>query len=253
MNMSLKIMKSLPAGTGQKFQFTEFEMNEHVDVFEGNTVHMVEDEPIMETEPVLQEPSSSVSFEDMIYKAEQDAERIRKVARDEAMRIEKEAYGKGLAEGQKTGELLAQQKLEPVMKRLEASLNQLNQIRALSVQELTLDLIDLVIHVSEKVIKEEIESHPKLLVKMIRDAVHKVKEKDQMIIYLNPSDYAFLQENPGNQALMGISGNIKTEQDGSLSRGGLKIKTSYGDVDATLETQMGLIKKHVQERLMELQ
>lgn len=250
--MSPKVLKSFPLGQSQKYKFHDFEGEESdFMVFEGNTVNLVDLPPLAEKEPSRDFQPPPVDIETIIRKAERDAETICKNAREKAAQIEREAYEKGVAEGQKTGEMLAHQKLETVLARFHGSLGQLVALREVSLRELTLDIIDLVVFVAEKVLRAHIQTHPSALVEMVRDAVKSVKEKEQMIVFLNPQDFSFLTEDEAKVRSVGLGGSVKVEQDGQLSRGSIKIKTSYGDVDSTVETQLELIRKQVQKKLME--
>jgi len=251
--MSPKILKSTPSSDSMKFQFNEFNGAEgDFNVFEGNTVNLVEPPPLSEPEPVQDIKTPTIDIETIIRKAEQDAEVIRKTAREEAGKLEREAYEKGIAEGQKTGELMAQQKLDSILISFRESMKHLQELQEVATKDLTLDIIDLVVSVSEKVLRHEIQTHPVRIVEMVRDAIKSVKEKEKMIVFLNPEDFAYFNQHDSHARSAGMGGSVKLEQDGQLSRGSIKIKTSYGDVDASVETQLELIRKHVQSRLMEL-
>jgi len=252
--MSLKVLKSSSSEKALKFSFQEFSGSEgDVPVFEGNTVNLGEESPLIEPDPLSEQYIPHVDIENMILKAEKDAEEIRKNAISQATQIEREAYEKGLLEGQKTGELLSRQKLETVLKRYHGSLKYLDELKDIELKALTLDIIDLVVFVAEKVVRDHITTHPGALVEMVREAVVSVKEKEKMLIYLNPIDCDYIKEHGEQFRAAGLGGSIQVEQDAQLTRGSVKIKTSYGDVDATVETQLNLIRKQVQNRLMELQ
>lgn len=193
--------------------------------------------------------SSPVDAQAVLEKANRDASRIIKQAREKALAVEKEAYEKGLEEGRKSGELIAQQQITPVLGRFQVSLAQLATARDTVINQMQLDLLDLVLTAAEKVIKHELETHPQAILPIIREALNSLKQKDGLRIFLSPEDYQYLSQNHADvwQSWLGPKGAL--EEDPSLKRGGIRVRTSSGDLDGRLETQFEHIRAQIEKEL----
>jgi len=180
---------------------------------------------------------SSVDVEGMIQQAQADADSIIADAQSRASEIEREAYEKGLEEGRKTGEIMADQQLQAVLNLYHNSLEKLDRIRDLTLNQLQLDLIDLIIHTSEKVVKTELETNARTILHMVKNAIQTLKQRKNLIIFLNQEDHQYLMGLAESEKQTWLGTQVQLEIDPNLLRGSFRIETQAGELDALIETQ----------------
>ncbi|MFN8009013.1 MAG: FliH/SctL family protein [Terriglobia bacterium] len=172
----------------------------------------------------------------------QDTEALIRQAQLKASEIEKEAYEKGFAEGQKAGQLVGENSIEALLRQYAKSLEELRRLRkdvfVLSERE----VIRLALEVAKKLIKREVVIDEELIVTLVKVALSRAADQTILLIKVNPKDFLTLQRcqsMPSN----GIGEGIRIVEDPMMSRGSLVIETESGLIDARIEEQLKEIEK----------
>jgi len=239
--MSPKVIKNPEKVDAVGFCFRRItKEEEEISRFNLNLVEDQGDDSLSELDEEL---SAQFDIQSLVERAKEEADQIVAQARNRADQLERDAYAKGIEEGKKSGELIAQQQLEPVVKRFESSIADVCGMRDSLIQDLQVDFLELVVSTAEKVVKKELTLNPKAIMPMLREATHHLKQKQSMTIYLNPIDFPIVtQTNEGGPPpWLGPTGRV--EEDRQLSRGSVRIQTNSGDLDASVETQFHFIRK----------
>ena len=178
--------------------------------------------PVIENSFVLESKYTSVSDEEKRKKKEEEIENIRK-----------ESYQKGwdeaLEKNRKDVELISQS--------MHKAIEVLKQERDDNWSKCEKEIINLVFAIAKKAIYEDIsQSNGKIIEKVVSDAIDRVKEKNILKVYVNPDDAERLKT-------IKTSGSSNTDDtyeiasDDKISRGGCKVVTDCGGVDAMVETR----------------
>ncbi|CAM2064535.1 FliH domain-containing protein [Sulfidibacter corallicola] len=189
----------------------------------------------------------NVDVEALIARAQEDADAMIRAAQEQASHIEREAYEKGLEEGRKTGEIMADQQLQQMLNHYHFSLNQLDRARDLLLDQIQLDFLDLVLHAAQKVVKQELKSNPQAILPMIKDALQRLKQRRNITIYLHPVDHTFINTVSENERQNWLGTQVHLEADPQLTRGGFRIETAAGELDARIETQFMQLQQHISQ------
>jgi flagellar assembly protein FliH len=238
--MSPNIHKQERGVTSSPFRFQSFSGDqEQVQVFEKPPG--VEDDVFLETSPSGR--MSDESMQQVLQATQQEVSALLAEARERASRLEKEGYEKGLAEGRKTGELLAQQALEPTLSAFSATIADLYTLKERYIHAIQLDVLDVVLAATEKIIDRELQTHPKVILDLIKANLRQVKEKEDMTLFLSPSDFDWVQQ-------QGTTLGVRLEVDTDLSRGSMMIRSRYGDTDCSLNTQLDLMKQAISRSVL---
>ncbi|MCB1052799.1 MAG: hypothetical protein KDC71_19510, partial [Acidobacteria bacterium] len=138
--MSPKIIKN-PSYTTSSFKFKDFSELDEADLHFSTPVshEPFDSDAHLDFEQSI---SSEVDIQKIVQKARQDADLILRKAREEAAQIEKNAYERGLKEGQKSGELIAQQQMQPVLARYQSAIQNLLSVRNQIENEAQIDLAE---------------------------------------------------------------------------------------------------------------
>ncbi len=162
-----------------------------------------------------------------------DAEEKAKKKEEEIENITKESYQKGWNE--------ALEKNREDVKFISQSMNKviedLKQERDDFWNKCENEIIKLTFAIAKKAVYEDIsQSNSRIIERVVSAAIDRVKEKNILRVYVNPDDAERLKA-------MEISGSSNADEtyeivnDEKISRGGCKVITDCGGVDAMVETR----------------
>ena len=164
------------------------------------------------------------------YELPEDEERKKEKVIDD---MKKESYQQGWNEALEKN----REDVELISQSLNKAIEDLKQERDITWDKCENGIIKLAFAIAKKTVYETIsESSNRIIEKVVSDAIDKVKEKNILSVYVNPKDAEGLQA-------MKISGPSNTNEiyeiaiDDKVSRGGCKIVTDCGGVDAMVETR----------------
>ena len=107
------------------------------------------------------------------------------------------------------------------------------------------DILEISIDIAKKIIKKEVESDPQVLVDTIIDVLKTVSKNEPKInIRVRPQSAQFIKDTlPTVTYQYGIEAKINIIADPSVEEGGCVFQTANGIVDASIDTQLEIIKK----------
>jgi flagellar biosynthesis/type III secretory pathway protein FliH len=110
------------------------------------------------------------------------------------------------------------------------------------------EIVRMALRVAEKVLRRRLEADPEAVVPMVDEALRSLSAQQQtrVVLRAHPADLAvlerrrqrWLERNPGLSSLQVVA-------DETLSRGGCRIESEFGMVDATIDTQLQVIERHL--------
>lgn len=168
-------------------------------------------------------------------------EKIIKGAREKVVFIEKEAYEKGFAQGERDGQELGQKRIETALEPFHLLLQEMNRLPKDLHRKLERELIQLILAIVRKILHQDSLLPEQTIMKTLQEAFRFVVERKKVLIHLNPKDFAHLNAHPDFLPFSmdgeGSAG-IKLLADPAVQRGGCFLETTYGDIDATLDGQL---------------
>ena len=95
------------------------------------------------------------------------------------------------------------------------------------------------------IIKKELDSDPQVLINTIIDVLKTVsKNEPKIVIRVKPQSVQFIKDTiPNITYQYGIDSKINIISDPSVEEGGCILQTNNGIVDASIDTQIEIIKK----------
>ena len=149
--------------------------------------------------------------------------------------LEREAFAKGFSQGELAGAEAAGQRGEMMLHRLTQTLEELTQVRAQMIHETERQMVQLAIAIARRVIQREVTLDADLLIAMARVAMERLGETAQVKVRLHPDDY----EAAGAARVAQLGGsNVMILADAHLSRGGCRIESDMGILDAGVNAQL---------------
>jgi flagellar assembly protein FliH len=140
----------------------------------------------------------------------------------------------GHASGLEKGEAAAKQAVAEQVERLASICAALHQARA-SVMESTEDLVVEIAYTAVCRIIGQTAVAPAAVASMVNQLLCAFRERDQLVVRLNPQDLDLVQKAPGIAAL---DQQAVLRPDPSIKVGGCVVESDAGHLDARLETQL---------------
>lgn len=197
--------------------------------------------------PSLAPKEYSSSFLEHLKEAE---DKVLKKARETALFIEKEAYEKGFAQGEKDGLELGQKRIDTVVQQMTTLLQELQNQRELFHQSCEREVLDLVLRICKKIVHHELKLNDEVILATLQNVSKYIIDQQRIIVRLNPADVQFLENHFDQCSSIGNRGQgMKMLSDLSITRGGCIAETAFGDIDGTIESQMDQITSLLWDRL----
>lgn len=107
------------------------------------------------------------------------------------------------------------------------------------------DIMEISIEIAKKIVKKEIEQNPETVLHTIMDVLKTLpKDESRVVIKVNPQQLALVKQTmPEIISDMGLEIKTSVISDDTIELGGCVIQTSNGIVDATIQTQLEIIKE----------
>lgn len=162
-------------------------------------------------------------------------------AREEANAI-KEASAK---EGYEEGLRAAKEDIEQIKNSLGAFFNAKQEVY----DNIAPDILEISLDIAKKIIKKESIEHPEIILENIKEIMKGLsKEEAKITLKVNPSQAQMLkQEVPEVSASLGLEAKIIIVADDNIAEGGCLMTTTNGVIDATIESQLGIISEVLKE------
>lgn len=158
-------------------------------------------------------------------------------AQEEAETIKKSAYDEGYRNGLNQASSDIENLRNNVVKFLGASKEVFEYIAP--------DILEISIEIAKKIIKKEVETDPQVLINTITDVLKTISKNEPKInIRVRPQSAQFVKDTlPTVTYQYGIEAKINVIADPSVEEGGCIFQTANGIVDASIDTQLEIIKK----------
>ena len=171
---------------------------------------------------------------DLISEAEAAAERIRQKAEEDYQKRYDEGFEKGQNEG----------KMEYADKLIDLIMSQVDSLAALEN-----DMWQVVVDSVKKIIGELPDDEQ--IVRVVRKAINSVRGMKHLLVKVSQADEPAVREDLKMLLVSpdGSSGYIEIVADASLHHGDCILETSMGIVNASLDFQIDMLKKSINNRI----
>lgn len=145
----------------------------------------------------------------------------------------KEGYKAGLEKAQ--GDIL----------QVKESINEFLKAKQEVFDYIAPDIMEISVEIARKIVKKEIEQNPQTVLNTIEDVLKTLpKDEAKLVIKVNPQQLAITREGvPQIISQTGLEIRINVISDDTIEVGGCVLLTSNGIVDATIQTQLEIIKE----------
>jgi len=194
------------------------------------------------------------SYPDPGVEVELFEERVQEEVEKRLKKIEEKAYEDGFEDakesGYKAGLKVVKEKVEPFseeMKQMAVNFRKIREELVIKNEEVILRTM---IAIIEKVIMSDYQGNHKILREMISSVIKNTGEREDIEIRLSKYDYERMSKFSKDLVEeLGLKNGLRLEIDPGIDKGGCKVITNLGVIDATLDQQFSKLKKELPARV----
>lgn len=144
-------------------------------------------------------------------------------------------------EGYKAGLETAQSDIEQLRESIKNFMDSKREV----FEFIAPDILEISIDIARKIVKKEITQDPQIILDNILGVMKTIsKDEPRVLLKVNPEQVAVVKENiPQIVDTLGLEIRTNVVSDDTIDLGGCIIQTSNGIVDATIDTQLEIIKE----------
>ncbi|MBI39673.1 MAG: flagellar assembly protein FliH [Leptospiraceae bacterium] len=193
-----------------------------------------------------EEEAARVNAEQIVERAKIEVERMIKEAEMRVAEIEHEAYQKGYDAGREVGFKKGQSEVRRLIDRLGTIVGQAIDVREDIIAASEKQMVDMILMIARKVIKDEVVERKEVVLNNIREALRRIKDRDRVNIRVNFSDLELTTAHKDELIKMMESlRKVNIYEDSRVDRGGCIIETDVGSIDARISTQLKEIEEAI--------
>lgn len=179
-----------------------------------------------------------------------DPEALVAAALVEADAIREGARAAGLEDARRAGLEQARLELEPVAQALAGALAELEPLRDGIAERVEAQAVELALMLAEKIVVGALEVQPERVLDAVRGALRLLADRDRVTLLVNPEDLPHVREaiDAGAGELAESSG-LALLPERRVSRGSAILRTSEGEVDASVQTKLERAREVVAREL----
>ncbi|MBI2267008.1 MAG: hypothetical protein HYU64_17910 [Armatimonadetes bacterium] len=179
--------------------------------------------------------------------AAREGDQILEQARSDGEEIREQARAAGRTEGLETGREEGKQE---VLAHLSALLNSMRQIhdrtriaQTAAYEGQEMEILELAVEIAEKVVRAELTVNKEVVHSVVKAALRKASNKENMVIRVSPSDLRNVLKHKEELAILENLDHFNILEDPRITEGGCLISTSAGEIDGRVETQLDEIRR----------
>jgi flagellar assembly protein FliH len=199
--------------------------------------------------------------ESQVRNASDEAERILEAARTEAEQwwmerreqdedliqaVKSEAYQQGYQEGISQAEEEMKRKVAEMMEEARAVLTEAYRARDVIIQEAEPFLVELSCDIAEKIVEKQLTIEPEFTMNLIKKSLARKREQGLISLCVSPSQFTFVNAAREELSLaIDSQAELQILPDATVKDHGCVIRSSFGSIDARIDTQLAEIKKEL--------
>jgi flagellar assembly protein FliH len=152
---------------------------------------------------------------------------------NQAASVERDAFAKGFAQGERAGFEAGAQRADAMLRRLSQTLDELAGLRSTIIRQTERQMIQLALAIARRIVRREVTLDAELMIALARVALDRLEARTPATVRLNPEDAALAA-----QSGEAFGAHVKIVADSTMARGGCAIESEFGAIDASVEAQL---------------
>lgn len=160
--------------------------------------------------------------------------------------VKSEGFSQGFEEGKIHAEQTLRDKINEMMAEASAVLEEAYMEKGRIIQEAEPFLVELSCAIAEKIIAKQLDLDPEYTLELIKGNLSRKREQGILTLCVSPSQFAFVQAAREELNLaIDSQAELQILPDPTVKDHGCVIRSSFGSVDARVDTQLAEIKKEL--------
>ncbi|BBI34440.1 flagellar assembly protein FliH [Cohnella abietis] len=182
--------------------------------------------------------------------AEQEAEAWWQSRREEDELFREEVNRQGYDEGYHIGVKQAEEDLkldwEARLHSAQAIVEKAYETKETLITEGESFLVELSCSIAEKIINRKLSEAPEMAMKLFEQALSRRKEQGVIVLCVSPAQFAFVQAAKDELIVtLDSQADLQIVPDSSVKDGGCIVRSSFGSIDARVDTQLEAIREQL--------
>jgi flagellar assembly protein FliH len=170
-------------------------------------------------------------------------------ARAQAGALHAQARAEGYAAGLEQGRAEGAEQMRQALAALGEVLAEMEAIRSETAAAVERDAIDLALALAGKILAATLEVRPAAVVDVVQGALRRVGGARGVVIFVNPADLEVVQAALGELGPASGMAPLDVQAEQRVARGGALVRTSDGEVDVQVATQLERAREIAQSEL----
>ena len=156
--------------------------------------------------------------------------------------LEREAFTKAYAQGERAGLEAGGKRAEAMLRRLAQTLDELSSLRDSMVRQTERELVQLSVAIARRILQREVSVDPELTAALAHIALERLGGATPATVRLHPDDYAVVTA--GQPGPLG-GRQVEIVPDPAVARGGCLVESEFGFINASVDAQVDEIARAV--------
>lgn len=154
--------------------------------------------------------------------------------------LEREAFTKGYAQGERAGVEAGAKRAEGMLRRLAETLDDLSRLRTTMIRDTERQMVQLALAIARRLVQREISLDSEIVAAMAHVALDRLGDSAPATIRLHPDDYATVMAARGAEW---AGTQVTVVPDAAVARGGCVVESAFGLIDASVGAQFAEIER----------
>jgi flagellar assembly protein FliH len=181
--------------------------------------------------------------------AKSEVEQLRQELEEEKKQAFEEAQTSGYQAGYESGEQEGKQHYQEIIEQAQSVLVLAKKDYDATVQQSEQTISMLALEAASKILNKKLEDDPECFVDIVKGVMKEVREQKNITIYAHPNDYPLiLSQKDELLSIFYTDAELSIFPDGDLTTGSCIVESTFGRIDASIESQL----LELREKLYEL-
>jgi len=154
--------------------------------------------------------------------------------------LEREAFAKGYAQGERAGVEAGAKRADAMLRRLAQTLDELSRLRTTMIRDTERQMVQLALTIARRLVQREISLDTEIIAAMAHVALDRLGDTAPATIRLHPDDYATVMAARGAEW---AGTQVTVVPDAVVARGGCVVESAFGLIDASVGAQFAEIER----------
>mgnify|MGYP006272281847 CR=1 FL=1 len=141
----------------------------------------------------------------------------------------------------------ARDEVQALQERYQASLAELEDVRANVLNESESDIAELALYIAQQLVLQDMSSRRAFTEQMAEKALTLLRQSDRITLHVSPTDYSAIKEQ--HEALTDPNRVVEVVEDPDIEMGGIIAESSLGRVDGTLKARLEKAAQQLSQNL----